>query len=144
MNVQGILKQKNSNVVMTLKPGATVAEAAKMLSEKRIGAVVVSDDGIAVSGILSERDIVRELGVRGPACMSDTIGKIMTKDPIGCGLQDSSDDVFAKMTTGRFRHLPVLDDGKMIGLISIGDVVAARLAEMAMENDALQGMIMGN
>lgn len=144
MNVQGILKQKASTAVVTLEPGASVADAARVLSEKRIGAIVVSSDGATVEGIVSERDVVRELGRRGPSCMSDTIAQIMTANPTVCALSDKSDDLFGVMTAGRFRHLPVVENGALVGLISIGDVVAARLSQMAMENSALQGMIMGN
>lgn len=143
MLVQQILKSKARSGVMTIAPGATVADAASELSSKRIGALIVSADGTAPLGILSERDIVRELGRRGPACMSDKVDDLMTSDLITCTGECSTDEVLSRMTRGRFRHMPVVEGARMIGLISIGDVVKARLEELASENDALQGMIMG-
>jgi len=143
MRVQQILQQKDNNTVETMTPGSTVEEAARLLSTKRIGAVIVSADGERADGIVSERDIVRELGNKGAACMGLTVDSIMTANPVFCGLDDRSDDIFRKMTEGRFRHLPVIDNGKMVGLISIGDVVKTQLSQLEMEKDALQGMIMG-
>ena len=144
MRVIQIMRSKPDATVVTITPGAKVSEAARLLSEKRIGAVIVSPDGRTLTGILSERDIVRELGRRGADCLDDTVEAIMTANPVGCTTDDESDQVFQKMTDGRFRHLPVLEDGRMIGLISIGDVVKCRLSELAMEKDALEGMIMGH
>lgn len=144
MRVQQILKSKASNVVETIQPEDSAAEAVATLARKGIGALVVSEDGRHVRGIVSERDIVRQLGRRGAACLSDRVDAFMTPDPICCRLDEESDEVFRKMTDGRFRHLPVVENGAMVGLISIGDVVKARLSELAMEKDALQGMIMGH
>jgi len=144
MLVHQILNGKPEGGVMTLPPGTTVAAAAEFLSSKRIGAVVISRDGKVPLGILSERDIVRELGKRGAACMAEVVDDLMTTKLISCTRQDSADDVLQKMTVGRFRHLPVMDGDEMTGLISIGDVVKARLSELAMEKDALEGMIMGH
>ena len=143
MLVQAILKNKGDDGVVTIAPGATIQAAAELLAARRIGAVVVSEDGKRVAGILSERDVVRELGRRGPACLTDTVERIMTTAITTCGRTDSADVVLERMTAGRFRHMPVLEGGEMVGLISIGDVVAARLAELAMEKDALEGMIKG-
>lgn len=143
MLVSQILKSKADDGVVTVPPGTSVAEVAEILSTRRIGAVIVSPDGKRVSGIVSERDIVRELGRRGPACMAETVDSIMTASTIGCRRDDRADDVLQKMTDGRFRHMPVMDGNQMIGLISIGDVVKARLTELAMEKDALEGMIKG-
>lgn len=144
MLVSQILAQKSSDMVVTIPPGTTVAIAAEVLADKRIGAVIVSEgEGSAPLGILSERDIVRELGRRGTGCLSDTVDAIMTKDPVCCSRSEQADEVLTRMTGGRFRHMPVVEDGQMIGLISIGDVVAARLGELSMEKDALEGMIKG-
>lgn len=143
MLVQRILDSKGGPQVVTIPPDATVAIAAEVLSEKRIGAVVVSSDGSRAEGILSERDIVRELGRRGDAVLKDAVAALMTKDLVSCTREERSDGVLAKMTEGRFRHLPVIEDGRMVGLISIGDVVKARLSELSMEKDALEGMIKG-
>lgn len=143
MLVSQILKSKSDDGVVTVPPGTTVAKAAETLSSRRIGALVVSQDGKRVAGILSERDIVRELGRRGPSCMADTVDSIMTARIVGCSRADQTDDVLQKMTDGRFRHMPVMEGDEMVGLISIGDVVKARLMELAAEKDALEGMIKG-
>lgn len=143
MLVSQIIRNKAQQGVVTLQPGLTLGEAAKLLSEKRIGAVVVSPDGSKVAGILSERDIVRVIGQRGAAALSDSVDSVMTRNVFGCSPEDNADLVLQTMTQKRFRHLPVMDGDKMIALISIGDVVAARLAELELEKDALTGMIMG-
>ena len=144
MLVQQILKSKPDVGVISISPDSKVSEAANILSNKRIGTVVVSSDGDKLEGILSERDIVRELGKRGPDCLGDAVSTMMTAKIVTCNEQDTADAVLEMMTKGRFRHLPVMDGTKMVGLISIGDVVKARLAELAMEKDALEGMIMGH
>ena len=143
MSVQQILKVKGGESVVTIGPGATVGEAAALLSARRIGAVVVSDDGKTVLGILSARDIVRELGTHGVSCLQESVAEAMTTKIITCTRAESAESVMQKMTEGRFRHMPVVENGAMVGLISIGDVVKARLDELAMETDALTGMIMG-
>ena len=143
MLVSQIIRNTAQQGVVTLQPGTTLGDAAKLLSEKRIGAVVVSDDGERVAGILSERDIVRVLGQRGAAVLEETVDSVMTRNVFGCSPEDNADLVLQTMTQKRFRHLPVMKDDKMIALISIGDVVAARLAELELEKDALTGMIMG-
>lgn len=145
MIVSQILKSKAVEGVLTLGSDASVTEAAGIMSERRIGTIVVSDDGGATpAGILSERDIVRELGKRGAGCLGETVGSMMTRKLVTCGPSDTSDAVLEEMTKGRFRHMPVLEDGTLVGLISIGDVVKARLSELAMERDALEGMVMGH
>jgi len=144
MLVHQILKAKSDDTVATIQPGTSVAEAAEILSSRRIGSLIVSEDGSSPIGILSERDIVRELGRRGPGCMADRVDQVMTADPVGCTRDDSSEAVLTRMTEGRFRHMPVMDGNRMVGLISIGDVVKARLSELAMEKQALEGMIMGH
>lgn len=143
MSVQQILKVKGGNDVVTIGPDATVGEAAALLSARRIGAVVVTEDGRSVLGILSERDIVRELGVQGAGCLNRRVREAMTSKIVTCGRGDSAETVMQRMTDGRFRHMPVIEDGAMVGLISIGDVVKARLDELKMEKEALTGMIMG-
>ena len=144
MLVQQILKGKSAEGVVTLQPGASVSDAAALLSEKKIGTVVVSADGSSADGILSERDIVRELGKRGSGCMADTVDALMTKKLVTCARGDNADAILSKMTEGRFRHMPVVEDGEMVGLITLGDVVKARLSQLAMEKQALEGMIMGH
>jgi CBS domain-containing protein len=143
MLVQQILASKGDQNVITVAPGTTVQEVAALLSSKRIGAVIVSVDGTAAKGIVSERDIVRELGKRGAACLGDKVESLMTAKIISCTRSEGTDAVLGRMTDGRFRHMPVIEDGQMVGLISIGDVVKARLMELAAEKDALEGMIKG-
>jgi len=144
MLVHQILKSKGDDGVITVKPGTSVADAAQILAERRIGGVVVSVDGTRADGILSERDIVRSLAVRGAGCLQETVDEMMTRNPVCCTRHDSSDAVLARMTDGRFRHMPVVEDGTLVGIVTIGDVVKARLQELAMEKDALEGMIMGH
>lgn len=143
MIVSQILKTKGTGIV-TIAPGSTLREVVELLSTRRIGAVVVSADGKAAQGIVSERDIVRELGRAGPACLDQTVDKAMTRAIYSCAPGDTTLSVLETMTTRRFRHMPVMEDNIMIGFISIGDVVAARLSELQAEKDALTGMIMGN
>lgn len=144
MLVQQILKSKETAGIISVKPTDTVATAANLLSSKRIGTVVVSADGVTLDGILSERDIVREIGKRGAVVLDDQVSAMMTSKLVTCTPENSALEVLEMMTSGRFRHMPVMEDGKMLGLVSIGDTVKARLAELAMEKDALEGMIMGH
>jgi len=144
MQVHHILKSKATDAVVTVAPGTPISDVAKVLAEKRIGTVVVSKDGETTIGVLSERDIVRELAARGADCLGDTVDTYMTSDVITCSRHDEADVVLTKMTDGRFRHMPVVEDGKLVGLITLGDVVKARLNELAMEKSALEGMIMGH
>ena len=145
MLVNQILSMKPSGDIITVAPATSVAEAAKLLSEKRIGAVVVSDDGKMPLGILSERDIVRELGKRGADVLAVPVSDLMTKKLVTCATGEDALEILERMTAGRFRHLPVVNDaGEMIGLVSIGDAVSARLKELNAEKEALTEMIMGN
>ena len=143
MLVQQILQAKGGDGVITIKPGTKVSEAAQILAERRIGGLVVSSDGERADGILSERDIVRSLAVRGAGCLTEKVDEMMTPNPVCCSRQDTSDVVLTRMTDGRFRHMPVVEDGKLVGIVTIGDVVKARLQELSMEKTALEGMIMG-
>lgn len=148
MLVKQILRDKAAHTskdegVVTIAPGASVGDAAKTLSLRRIGALVVSPDGTAVAGILSERDIVRAIGAGGPGCLTDPVETLMTAKIISTTGDETVDSVLAKMTKGRFRHMPVMEGVTMVGLISIGDVVKAQLAELSMEKEALEGMIKG-
>ncbi|MEO9575961.1 MAG: CBS domain-containing protein [Tateyamaria sp.] len=144
MLVHQILKSKSDDTVVTVKPGALVSEAVNILAERKIGTVVISKDGLRADGILSERDIVRMLSQRGGSILNDRVDAYMTSKLVTCAREDSADSVLQKMTDGRFRHMPVLEDGQLIGLITLGDAVKARLTELAMEKDALEGMIMGH
>ena len=143
MLVQQILSSKPKGGVVTVRPSVTLAQAVSVLAEHRIGAVVVSEDGIELDGILSERDVVRELGRHGPSCLAFSVERVMTAKIVTCTAGEAVTAVMQKMTDGRFRHLPVMDGSRMIGLISIGDAVKARLSQLSMEKDALEGMIKG-
>ena len=136
-------KARGAEEVVTVAPEQSVAEAARLLSDRHIGALMVSADGRQVVGVLSERDIVRELGRRGSGCLDEQVDALMTRVVMPCAPDDQATAVLQQMTDGRFRHMPVLEGGLLIGVISIGDVVKARLDELAMEKDALEGMIMG-
>ncbi|MGB3554344.1 MAG: CBS domain-containing protein [Jannaschia sp.] len=145
MFVTQILASKATQGVLTIDPGASVADAVAELVSRRIGALVVSGDGRRAEGILSERDIVRELGRVGPSTVLERkVGTLMTKDLETCAPNDRSDAILARMTEGRFRHMPVEEDGLLIGLISLGDVVKSRLSEVSMEKASLEAMITGN
>ena len=144
MLVRQILKLKPDGTLHSIPPDATIAEAAEELSARRIGVLIVSSDGLHLDGILSERDIVRELGRRGSGCLADAVSTAMTRDVATCACSDDADSVLQRMNDGRFRHLPVIEDGAMIALISQGDVVKAQLSELSMEKAALQDMIMGH
>ncbi|WGI20422.1 CBS domain-containing protein [Amylibacter sp. IMCC11727] len=144
MLIKQILAGKTSGPITTIKPDSTVSDAANLLSSKRIGALVVSNTGADVVGILSERDIVRELGKRGVACMSDQVSDLMTAKIITTTGSETAESVLSIMTENRFRHMPVMDGSTMVGIVSIGDIVSARLSEINTEKEALQGMIMGH
>ena len=143
MLVHQILKSKADDAVVTVPPGTTIRDAADVLARRKIGTVVISDDAQTALGILSERDIVRELAQKGAGILTETVDKFMTSKLITCTRDASADAVLQTMTEKRFRHMPVIEDGTMVGLITLGDVVKARLSELAMEKDALEGMIMG-
>lgn len=145
MLVQQILKSKADATVFTVTPATPVSDAVAILAEKGIGTVIVSDDeGKTAAGILSERDVVRELAKSGSACLSDPVEAHMTSDLQTTTRDEQADTVLARMTEGRFRHMPVIEGGRLVGLITLGDVVKARLSELSMEKDALEGMIMGH
>ena len=141
MSVRKIIEAKQIQKIITVKPEDTVKSVAELLARHKIGAVIVSGDGAIVDGILSERDIVRALGTIGVECLNGRASDLMTASVIGCRPDDTANSVMEKMTDGRFRHMPVIEDNRMIGVISIGDVVKARLAEIEQENSALTGMI---
>ncbi|MBV1863158.1 MAG: CBS domain-containing protein [Rhodobacteraceae bacterium] len=143
MLVQQILAGKASGDIETVAPETSISDAASIMSKRRIGALVVSNTGRDVLGILSERDIVRELGARGTGCLKDAVSSVMTRKIVTATKVDTAEMVLNTMTMGRFRHMPVMDSEKMIGLISIGDVVGARLREVSTEKEALEGMIAG-
>lgn len=144
MRVQQILKTKADDAVVAVLPGTSVREAADILAKRKIGTVVVSSDGHSADGILSERDIVRELAQKGAAILTERVDAFMTAKLFTCSRDQDADEVLAIMTENRFRHMPVMEEGQLVGLITLGDVVKARLSELAMEKNALEDMIMGH
>jgi CBS domain-containing protein len=143
MSVTQILKLKGSSDVETISPDTNVTVAVATLAEKGFGALVVSATGNDIVGIISERDIVRALARDAGGCLTMPVGKLMTEDVVSCALSDTANSVLKRMTEGRFRHMPVVEDGKMVGLLSIGDVVKARMNEIEQENAAMAGMLSG-
>ncbi len=143
MFVSDILLQKG-RLVHTATAGATVAQVAQQLSTRRIGSVLVVEAPGSVIGVVSERDLVRAMADHGPAALEMEARQIMTRDVVTCDPDDSIEQVMAMMTRGRFRHLPVMRHGELLGLVSIGDVVKARLAEARDETDALKAYIVAS
>ncbi len=140
MNVEDILRTKGSRVV-TVAPRETVARALAVLAEENIGALVVSVDGARVDGILSERDIVQGLARDGAKLLDRTVESLMTRNAYCSAPGDAVDQLMSQMTERRIRHLPVLVDGRLAGIVSIGDVVKSRLGEIENETEALREYI---
>ncbi|MEI8274810.1 MAG: CBS domain-containing protein [Hyphomicrobiales bacterium] len=140
MNVKTILAAKGGDIV-SIEPTADLSAAAKLLSTHRIGAVVIRGAGGRLAGILSERDIVRAVSEQGADALSVSVGQVMTRNVTTCGENDSIADIMERMTAGKFRHMPVLRDGKLIGVVSIGDVVKQRVDEIEQDAEALRGYI---
>ncbi len=139
MNVGQILSQKGSDVI-ALERGCTVMEVAKLLGERRIGAIPITDDD-KICGIMSERDVVRGIAIRGGGVLADDVSTLMTKSVVTCTKDDTIYELMKMMTERRKRHVPVVDDGKLIGMMSIGDVVKHRMEQAAAENEALKDYI---
>ena len=140
MKVGAILKDKGDTVVTTT-PEDTVASVADILKREGIGAVVVRGAGGSVAGILSERDIVRAIPAKGADLLDSRVADLMTRDVITCTPDTEVDEVRKLMTEGRFRHVPVLENGKLAGIVSVGDVVKLRLDELEAEAGALRSYI---
>jgi CBS domain-containing protein len=139
MTVRAILDTKGHQV-QSVDPDAKLSAAIKILSERRIGAVLVLNQG-RIEGILSERDIVRVLGERGAAVLDEPVSVTMTRKVVSCREKDTLSEIMETMTRGKFRHLPVVEDNKVVGLISIGDVVKWRVGEYEREQEALRDYI---
>lgn len=142
MNVDAILRGKG-RVVATIRPDQTISAALNGLCERNIGALVVSDDGDRVDGIISERDIVHGLADHGNALLSLSVAEVMTRRVTTCDPADSVADLMAEMTNRRIRHLPVVQDGRLVGIVSIGDLVKNRLDEIEYEARSLRSFIAG-
>ncbi len=141
MTVRAILDLKGRDVT-TIAPDKTLGDAASLLSQHKIGALVVTGAEHRVTGILSERDIVRAVSAGGAAALEEKIATRMTREVVTCGPHDTMAELMGRMTAGRFRHVPVVENGQLVGIISIGDVVKHRLAEMERESSALRDYIM--
>lgn len=139
MTVRAVLETKGYNIV-TVDPAATVRAAVKLLSERRIGAVLVMTDG-RIAGILSERDIVRVLGERGSAILDEKVEQVMTRRVITCRPSDTVAAIMEVMTENKFRHLPVVEESRVVGIVSIGDVVKRRVMDIEHEQEALRDYI---
>jgi len=144
MLVQQILRLKGNDDVVTLKKSSSLKEASDLLTSRKIGTVVVSEDGKIPLGILSERDIVHAVSKDGEASLTRPISKYMTSKLITCNRGETADKILTIMTDKRIRRMPVIEDDKMIGIITIGDVVKSRLLELSREKEALQEMIAGH
>ncbi|MFO1056762.1 MAG: CBS domain-containing protein [Dongiaceae bacterium] len=141
MNVRAILEHKGRDVV-TLPPETTVAEACYLLHRRRIGAAPVAGPDGAIAGIFSERDVVAGLAAHGPGVAGLTVADLMSREVRHCAPEDEIGEIMAVMTERRVRHLPVLEDGRLGGIVSIGDVVKARLDEAAHEVDSLRQYVL--
>ena len=140
MKVKDILAGKGSDVV-GIEPAAALQSAATLLAQKKIGAVVIRGAGGRLAGILSERDIVRAVAKQGPAALDLSVAQAMTREVITCTEDDTCAEIMERMTSGKFRHLPVLRDNALVGLISIGDVVKQRVEEIERETEAMRDYI---
>ena len=140
MQVQAILGNKGGTVV-SIQPQATIADACRLLAEHRIGAVLVMEDDRVV-GVFSERDTVRALAQHGGDALDIRLSEVMTRDVLTCSPEDGIDDIMGVMTARRVRHLPVVEDGRLIGIVSIGDVVKYRLDETKLEVESLRDYVL--
>jgi CBS domain-containing protein len=141
MTVKAIVSRKGCDV-FTIDPTATLAAASKLLADHKIGAAVITGADRQVIGILSERDIVRALAQSGPAALDQQVGQVMTRKVVTCSEAETVASLMERMTQGKFRHLPVVERGRLAGIISIGDVVKYRLEEMEKESSALREYIL--
>ena len=139
MTVRSILDSKGHQV-LSVEPDAKLAAAVKILGERKIGAVLVMSEG-GIEGILSERDIVRALSERGAGVLDESVSAVMTRKVVSCRESDTVAGIMEMMTLGKFRHLPVVEEGRVVGLISIGDIVKRRVQEYETEQEALRDYI---
>jgi CBS domain-containing protein len=144
MYVKDILAAKKSDLggdIVSIEPTADLAAAAQLLAARRIGAVLIRGAGGRLSGILSERDIVRAIAEHGAGALQIPVGQVMTRNVSTCGEEDSIGSIMERMTDGKFRHMPVLAKGRLVGLVSIGDVVKHRVGEIEQETEAMRDYI---
>ncbi len=143
LKLSQVIESKDNQNIHVIGKNADISEAAELISRLGIGSLVVSSDGSKIEGILSERDIVRDLGASGAACLKKKVSELMTEKVQTLDGDADTKDAMRAMSKGGFRHLPVTSNGDLIGMISIRDVVSARLREMELENSALTDMISG-
>ena len=140
MTVKAILDRKGTDVA-TIEATADLAAAVKLLAARRIGALVVIDSDQRVAGIISERDVIRELAERGAAALEQLVGQVMTRKVVTCNRAETMSSIMELMSGGKFRHLPVVEEGHLIGIVSIGDVVKHRVQEIELESATLRDYI---
>jgi CBS domain-containing protein len=140
MIVKSIIDAKGRDV-LTIEPGTSLDSAAKLLAERRIGALVVLGAEQHVVGIISERDIVRAIAERGTAALQEQVSQVMTRKVVTCTMDETLNSIMGRMTAGKFRHVPVIEHGKLGGIVSIGDVVKHRIVEIEQESAALRDYI---
>ncbi len=141
MTVNDILLHKGTQVI-TIEPTATVAAAVRMLAQRRVGALVVTGAEYHIVGIISERDVVRVLDEIGPEVLDVPVGEVMTRKVVTCSRHETISEIMERVTSGKFRHVPVVEHGRLAGIVSIGDVVKARLSELENEQNALRAYIL--
>jgi CBS domain-containing protein len=140
MTVRAILSRKGNDVA-TIEPNVALTAAMKILAERRIGALVITGADQRIVGILSERDIVRTLAERGPAALDKPLADAMTRKVVTCNQNETCCEIMERMSSGKFRHVPVVEQGRLVGIVSIGDIVKSRLEEMEREQAALHDYI---
>ena len=140
MTVAAILSGKGHDTI-TASSNAPLSDICETLAKHKIGAVVVCSGDKSIEGIVSERDIVRVIGTQGPSSLNLPVSSVMTKEVVTCTEDNSVNEVMARMTQGRFRHMPVVNDGKLTGVISIGDVVKHKIAQVELEAEQMRNYI---
>jgi len=140
MSVAAILKEKGSEVA-TADAEMSLLDVAQLLTDLRIGATVIAGEDGQILGIISERDLVKAVVSHGPSALDQPVKDHMTRKVVTCSRSDTVGELMASMTVGKFRHLPVVEDGKLVGIVSIGDIVKQRIAEAEMEADAMRAYI---
>jgi CBS domain-containing protein len=140
MTVASILKHKGARVE-TVQSGATVRQVCDVLSSRKIGAVIVQGAGGALLGVVSERDVVQAISQKGEAALSTRVDQIMTREVATCRLTDHAEDLMSMMTVGRFRHVPVVEGGQLVGIVSIGDIVKRSIEDSELERTSMRAYI---
>ena len=142
MLISEVLRRKGAEVA-TIEPASSISDVLGALAEHGVGALVVSENGTTVDGIISERDVVRAFAAGGTSTMTMTAADLMTADVVTCGRAATTEELMSEMTARRFRHVPVIEDGALVGIVSIGDVVFARVSELEFERQQLTDYISG-